>query len=375
MNVTPNANTGRKTVAIVVGPTRGHVYPALAVGEALERAWPGVEIVIVDTEGGLGARLLAGKPWRRATVAALPLARVDDASRRASLAAVVAGIAPARRALEEHGVDLVLGLGAFVMASVVLAARADGIPTALHEPNAEPGLANRALAALVDRVYIGHRALERVWPWRSTFVGHPVRAGVAALAGEPKSAPGGRAARILVATNVGGGAFFAGEVPRLCAGVARLGVAVEVLHQCGDDAAGPVADAYARAGVAARVVPHLDDAALTAALRWADFAVARGGSGTLAELAVAGVPALVVPLADAAWDHQAANARAWERAGAGFWSREDAARIEPLAARAARLLGDAGAWRSASDAARALATADAAERLAAACAALLAGRA
>lgn len=369
MNERAQANTRRNTVAIVVGSTPGHVHPARAVGEAFARCVPTTDVLIVDTPAGLGERLLASTGWRRVTIPALPFAGVSPGAKLRSMAVAAASILPAQRLLRTNGVRLVLGMGAYVSTSVIMAARAAGITTAIHEANVVPGLANRVLAPLADRVYLGHRALEDKWVSarrRSMFVGNPVRASIAVLATEPRRAPQrDRAARILVSSNTRGGLFFARAVPRLVEEIARAGVNVEVLHQCGDDEPGAIADRYGDAGVSARVVRHVDD--MSAAYRWADFAVARAGSGTLAELALAGVPALVVPLADAAWDHQAANALAWESAGAGFWSREDEPRRGELAARVAALLGDPAAWQTASDRARALMPRDAADRIVADC--------
>jgi len=371
MNQPAHASTTKNTVAIVVGSTPGHIYPARAVGEAFTRRAPGTDVLIVDTPDGLGAHLLASNGWRRATIAALPFAGVGPGAKLRSVTAALAGVVPARRLLQENGVRLVLGMGAYVSASVLIAARSAGITTAIHEANVVPGLANRLLAPLADRVYLGHRELAGRWARRrGLFVGNPVRASIAALTDEPRQAPErGRAARILITSNTRGGPFFAGTVPRLIAAVARAGLAVEVLHQCADDEPGAIADRYQTAGIAARVLPHLDD--MAAAYRWADFAVAHAGSGTLAELALAGVPALVLPLPDAAWDHQAANARAWDSAGAGFWAREDDARVDELAARIAALLQDARAWQAASDKARALMPSDAADRIVADCEQLL----
>jgi UDP-N-acetylglucosamine--N-acetylmuramyl-(pentapeptide) pyrophosphoryl-undecaprenol N-acetylglucosamine transferase len=376
MNERAHASTGRNTVAIVVGSTPGHIHPARAVAEAFARRSPGTCVLIVDAPGGLSARLLPEAGWKRVTIPALPFACVGGGAKLHSMAAALTSLLPARRLLRSNGVRLVLGMGAYVQASVIVAARAAGIATAIHEANVDPGLANRLLAPLADRVYLGHRALCGTWSGRrSLFVGHPVRASIAALAHEPRRAPArDRTARLLVTSNTRGGPFFAHAVPRLAAQVARAGVAVEVLHQCGDDEPGALAQRYRAAGVAARVLPHLDEGDMCRAYRWADFAVAHAGAGTLAELALAGVPALVVPLPGAAWDHQAANARAWDGAGAGLWSREDAAH-DDLAARIVALLGDEQAWKVASDKARALVPPDAADQIVADCERLLGGRA
>jgi UDP-N-acetylglucosamine--N-acetylmuramyl-(pentapeptide) pyrophosphoryl-undecaprenol N-acetylglucosamine transferase len=160
-------------------------------------------------------------------------------------------------------------------------------------------------------------------------------------------------------------------VPDLLAAVERRGVVVEVLHQSGRLLADDVAHAYRLAGVKATVAPYLD--AIASAYRWADFVVARSGAGTIAEIAAAGVPALLVPLPDAPGDHQAANAVAVASTGAGIVVREDAWRCDPLAAQVAALLGEA-AWTAAAAASRSLARPDAAARIVDDCEALMTDR-
>src|SRR6185436_15091925 len=129
------------------------------------------------------------------------------------------------------------------------------------------------------------------------------------------------------------------------------------------------AHAYRLAGVKATVAPYLD--AIASAYHWADLVIARSGAGTIAEIAAAGVPALLVPLADAPGDHQAANATAVAATGAGIVVREDEWRCDPLAVQLTALLGEAN-WAAA--AARNLARPDAAARIVDDCEALMTDR-
>jgi UDP-N-acetylglucosamine--N-acetylmuramyl-(pentapeptide) pyrophosphoryl-undecaprenol N-acetylglucosamine transferase len=180
-----------------------------------------------------------------------------------------------------------------------------------------------------------------------------------------------RPARVLVLSSTRGAPFLAGRVPELLAEVERRGVTVEVLHQSGEVTAGDVAHAYRRVAIKATVAPYLDE--IASAYRWADLVIARSGAGTIAEAAAAGVPALLVPLADAAGDHQAANAAAVAAAGAAIAVREEEWRGEALARRITALL-EPPAWVAAARAARGLAAPDAAARIVADCETLMAGR-
>src|SRR5262249_1100494 len=129
--------------------------------------------------------------------------------------------------------------------------------------------------------------------------------------------------------------------------------------------------AYAAAAVRSRVTPYIDD--MTSAYRWADFAVARAGAGMTSELAIAGLPVLLVPWAEAACDHQSANARAFTSSGAGIWTREAEWSVGRVADQVAALLSNREQWRRASSAARSLARPDAAALIAADALLLIAG--
>lgn len=368
----PTDGSPRRLV-IVVGPTAGHVYPALAIADAYRAAHRNVEVRFAGALGGPAARLLALRGLTLDPVAGAQLANVGLGARLAAVPRVLAGLAQARRLLRAHGARLVLGLGGYTSGAVLLAARTLGARVAIHEANVVPGIANRLLAPVVHRVYLGSADAAPVFPaTRRVVTGHPVRAEIAALAAERRPPPDRhRAARVLILSSTRGEAFLAARTPGLLAEIERRGVAVEVLHQTGEGRADDVANAYRRVGVKATVAPYLDE--IASAYRWADLVVARAGAGTVAETAAAGVPALLVPLADAAGDHQAANAAAVAAAGAGLAVREAEWRGDALAVRLVALLGDPAQWSAIAEAARRRAAPDAAARIVAACEALMAG--
>ncbi|HEV8673475.1 MAG TPA: UDP-N-acetylglucosamine--N-acetylmuramyl-(pentapeptide) pyrophosphoryl-undecaprenol N-acetylglucosamine transferase [Methylomirabilota bacterium] len=290
----PRPATRRRSVAIVVGHTLGHVLPGLAVGEAYRRALGDVDLLVIEAAPGSVTRMLPPGPWRHATVRASPLVGVGWGRKVAALGRALAAAADARRLLTVHGARLVLGFGAYASGGVLVAARSLGLGTAIHEANVIPGLANRLLAPLVDRVYLAFAPARRgLLTRRCLVVGHPVRAAIAALARERRLPPDSdRPRRLLVTTGAGAGEFFAHHAPTLAAALGHRGLAVEVVHQAGSPDPALIRHAYAAAGITASVTPHLED--IAAADRWADFALARAGAGTVSELAIAGVPALLV---------------------------------------------------------------------------------
>jgi UDP-N-acetylglucosamine--N-acetylmuramyl-(pentapeptide) pyrophosphoryl-undecaprenol N-acetylglucosamine transferase len=187
----------------------------------------------------------------------------------------------------------------------------------------------------------------------------------------PRAHPDPRRVNVLVTSGSRGERFLGARVPELAARLRRHGLSLILRHQGGGDVAA-IEQAYAGAGIEATVEPFIEDMAAT--LAWADFAITRAGAGTLAELALAGVPALLVPLGDAAYDHQAANAAAFAGRGAALSWREQEWNTDTVAAAVSSLLQDPSAWTSMSRAMSSLATPDAASRIVRECEALMDGR-
>jgi UDP-N-acetylglucosamine--N-acetylmuramyl-(pentapeptide) pyrophosphoryl-undecaprenol N-acetylglucosamine transferase len=363
--------SGRR-IALAVSETAGHFYPALAVAEAFQAADPGCQILFISDLASPAARLAPRHGYAFGAVPGTPFAGAGPLGKALALARIALATVHASKLLKRHRAELVIGFGGYASAGVLVAARALGLQTAVHEANQRPGLTNRVCARFVHRVYLSSPAAEsRLGGCRPFVTGHPVRASIVA-AGRRTSAPPstGRPARVLVTSASRGAGFFAERVPEMLAQVTRRGIALEVQHQAGEADLAALAQAYERDGMDARVVPYIDD--MAEAYAWADMAVTRAGAGTLAELALVGRPALLVPLVDSAEDHQTANARAFAEAGAAVWTSEPEWKGALLAERIARLVTDASAWMAASRAARALATPQAAARIVSDCEELVA---
>ena len=355
-------------IALATGGTAGHVTPALAVAEALRQRCPDLRLLFLGSAGGFEARLLAEQGDDFAPLPAAPLHGVGGLARLRALERLAAGVGAARRRLRAADARLVIGFGGYASAGAVLAARSLGLASVVHEANARPGVANRLLARVAGEVCV-------TWPesaaWlpasaRPHHTGMPIRAAIAAAAPHP-APPGGRL-RLLVCGGSLGSRFLNRHGAELAAALAARRIAVEVWHQAGGRPLEEVEAAYAAVGVAARVEAHVDD--IAAAYAWADCAVSCAGAATLAELAAAGLPALLVPLATASDDHQADNAAAFAAATAGPWTREAAWNAVQLAGALAPLAAPAE-WTAQSRRVRAIARPDAAEAVAAVCMAAL----
>jgi len=346
-------------VLIAAGGTGGHVFPALAVAEALNAT--AVPVVWLGTRAGLEARAvpaagieiewlsvggLRGKGWRTRLAAPLVLARACW---------------QALRVLRRRRPRALLGMGGFVSGPGGLMARLAGCPLVVHEQNAVAGLTNRVLARFAARVL---EAVPGTFPTAlgARHTGNPVRAAIAAIA-PPEERFAGRtgAPRLLVLGGSQGARALNERLPRA---LARLpaGTRPEVRHQCGPRHLETARAAYAQAGVAAEVEPFIDD--MAAAYAWADLVVGRAGAMSVAELAAAGVGALLVPFPHAVDDHQTRNARWLVEAGAAVVVQEHELDEVRLARELADVLGDRAALVERARRARALARPDAARAVA-----------
>ncbi len=348
---------------ITGGGTGGHVYPGLAVAEAVRRLEPDASILFVGTRRGIEAKLVPAAGFELAFVSASGFRGLGLAARVRFLVNLARGGLGSLGLLHRFRPDLVLGTGGYVSLPVAAAARLRGVPLALQEQNAIPGSTNRLLGRWARRVYLGFDAAAAHFPAGCGLdTGNPVRAAFLDALDAGMSAPrDGRPFRLLV---FGGsrGARTLNTAVRDAAHRWRDRDDLELRLQTGEDDHAEVAAAYAGAG-RVRVEAYIDD--MPAALRWADLVVCRAGAMTLAELAAAGKPAVLVPFPYATDDHQTRNARAREVAGAARLLSDadcDAAALDALVS---ALAADAGRLETMAAASAAAARPDAAMTIAA----------
>jgi UDP-N-acetylglucosamine--N-acetylmuramyl-(pentapeptide) pyrophosphoryl-undecaprenol N-acetylglucosamine transferase len=354
-------------VVIAGGGTGGHLYPGLALADAL--AARGCSVAFVGTAGGIEARVVpeAGYPLR--LLPGRQLRGGGPLRALAGLAAAGAGVVRARALLSAERPRLVVGVGGYASVAVVVAAALGRRPALVLEQNVIPGAANRVLGRLARRVCVGFAdTVTSFPPGRAVHTGNPLRRGVlAASARGPHERPG-----LLVFGGSAGAHHLNLAVLEAMSALGPRAHAWDVTHQTGAADLEAVRAGYARLGVTARVEPFVTD--MGAAYAAADVAVARAGAMTCSELAAVGLPAILVPYPFAADDHQRRNAEVLVAAGAAVMllDRElDGAR---LAATLQALQDDPARRASMAARARALGRPDAAERVAEECERLLAGR-
>ncbi len=362
---------GRRRVAVAGGGTAGHVTSALAIMATYQADFD-ADVYFIGCEGGFEIQLVPAAGFELHIIPGAPYLRQNLFGKLRSVVSLVRGALTARKLLKAKQTELVIGLGGYASLGTVLAARMLGIHAVIHEANVFPGLANRMIGSLSDRVFVGWEQAGAFFRGSKTVLtGNPVRPAIAAMVNQPSREQSGRGGlrRILVTGGSQGSPFLNERVPMLLARVQELGVPIAVRHQAGEGGTERVRREYQRLGMEARVEAFIQD--MAEAYGEAEFVIAAAGALTLAELAMAGLPALLVPLTAAAKGHQIANAKAYAEHAGGTWVPEDGWDLEPLAKRVAATLADVDALSVQAQRLREMARPDAARTLVQECEALL----
>lgn len=335
----------RPRIIIAGGGTGGHVYPGLAVADALV-ALADVEVIFCGTARGIERDVVPARGYRLELLEVSPMK--GGGAKRAIGGAFTAAKATFRALRLVRGIDpaAVLSVGGYAAGPVALAAAIARVPIAVFEPNGVLGLTNRLLAPFAKRAYV-------TWPevarrFSETVrrdIGVPLRAGF-----DPYPYQVGTPKRLLVMGGSLGAKAINERMPGVVAALVKAHPGLRVLHQTGREQDGAVRAAYERLGVAADVRPYLDD--VPSALRDADLILARSGAGTVAEIASVGRAAVFVPFPFAADDHQTKNARAMEAAGGARVVAQSDATEAHLVTLLGELLADDGRRIAMADAAR-----------------------
>jgi UDP-N-acetylglucosamine--N-acetylmuramyl-(pentapeptide) pyrophosphoryl-undecaprenol N-acetylglucosamine transferase len=348
-------------ILIMAGGTGGHVFPALAVADALRAQ--SREVVWLGTQRGIEARVVpaAGIPIEWVSVHGL-----RGKGRMALIAApfrLCYALLQSLRVVARHKPAAVLGMGGFVSGPGGLAAWLMRRPLLIHEQNAVSGLTNRLLARLA-------RVVLQAFPGsfsssvEAETVGNPVRADIAAIE-DPATRMAERNGplRLLVLGGSQGSLALNRVLPSALARISET--KLEIRHQAGSRTFADAEAAYRDAGIEVDLSPFIED--MAEAYSWADLVVCRAGALTVAEIAAAGLPAIFIPFPAAVDDHQTANAMSMARAGAAAIISEDELNDKLLADTLRSWLGDREKLRERASISRGLAMPNALTRITDAC--------
>jgi UDP-N-acetylglucosamine--N-acetylmuramyl-(pentapeptide) pyrophosphoryl-undecaprenol N-acetylglucosamine transferase len=348
-------------VVIAGGGTGGHLYPGIAVARELQSRQPDAAVSFAGTARGIEARVVPREGFPLDLIRSGGMKGKSLLERARGMLLIPLGLLDGWRIVSSRRPSLVIGVGGYSSGPVVLVAALRGVPVMLLEQNAVPGLTNRWLARVVQAAAVTFDSTQAYFGSKAFVSGNPVRPEFFAAAGpQQESVVDGQTSltRVLVfGGSQGAHAINVAMVeaaPRLAAGRPPL----RLTHQTGERDVEMVRTAYRQAGVQADVEPFLYD--MGRQLATADLIVCRAGATTLAEIAAAGKPAILIPLPTATDDHQRMNAETVAGAGAAEMLLQHEVTGPVLAARLMALAGDPERRRRMSAAARSLARPDAA---------------
>lgn len=297
-------------VLIAAGGTGGHLYPGIAIARELEAG--GDKAVFVGTAQGIEARVLPAEGLAVRFITSGKLKGMGAAARIRTLLRLPLGVLQAVSLVRQERPDRVIGVGGYASGPAALAAWLLRVPLILVEPNSYAGLANRVAARMAKKIFLCFPGRDRqgFFPEaKKVLTGPLVRKGIEQGNGEAARKAFGLAANrftVLVMGGSGGAHAINMAARDAAAELARI-PGLQVLHQTGDKDAADVAQGYQSAGVAAVVLPYISD--MAAAYAASDLVVCRSGATTVAELAVCGKQAVLIPFPFAADNHQEHNAR------------------------------------------------------------------
>lgn len=321
-------------VLIAGGGTGGHIFPALAVARELV-ARHKAEVLFVGTARGIETRLVpeAGFPLKLIEVG--PLKNVSLMTRLRTAMDLPRSLFACRRILRDFKPGVVLGIGGYASGPGMAAALLLRLPTMAFEPNAMPGFANRVIGKRVQAAVVNFPAAAR-WFRNPVVTGVPVRPEFFDVPPLPDTP------HLLIFGGSQGARLFNTTLPKIAKALLDAVPGLTILHQAGMRGVETTQAAYAASGADKsrwRVEPFLND--MPSHFAKATLVMSRSGASTVAELAAAGRPSLLVPFAAAADDHQSRNAEEMVRAGAAVMLREtDLARPENLQSQLTELLRD-----------------------------------
>lgn len=323
-------------IVVTGGGTGGHLFPGIALASGMQERIPGCQLLFIGTSRQLDRLALEQYGFTLQTIHCLGLKGMGLLNRLRSLLMLPFAVREAVGILKRFRPQLVFGVGGYVTGPVLLAAKLLRIPACIHEQNSVPGLANRMVSRLADRIFLSIPCAYRFPAGRTILAGNPVRREIIS-AGASRAQSGAAETHILIL----GGSQGAHRVNTLVTEAAsqisgKLNGRVRFTHQTGRADMEEVRARYDRLGLMAEVKDFFAD--MASVYRRADLVVSRAGATTLAELAVMGLPAILLPYPYAADNHQQSNGAYYVEGGGARMFLEEEMDGERLAGEILRLV-------------------------------------
>ena len=349
---------------IACGGTGGHLFPGIAVAEVLRER--GHEVLLFVSEKEIDNLALSTRSqFQFEKLPTVGLPSVYSPAIFSFFKRFLESLSRCRSIYQNFKPQVVLGMGGFTSTAPILAGRIRGISTLLHESNAIPGKANRLAAKMVRVVLLGFKEAAQFFPKSHTEItGTPIRTELKRLDRQSARLKLGLQPEMTTMLVMGGSQGASGINRAIIKSLPLLRETnLQVIHLSGTRDERLVADNYRREGIASFVAAfhhHMEEAYSAA-----DFAVARSGAASLAEIASFELPTILIPFPYAADDHQTRNAEIFSRAGAAFVLKESEMTPESLVQRIRDLIDRPEQRRRMAERASQLAPRDAATRVAA----------
>ncbi len=316
---------------IAGGGTGGHLFPGMAIAEAFVEREKGNEILFIGTERGIEAKVLPGGRFPLRTIRAKPIQGKSLLEKGKAVWGLPKAIFEACSILKEFQPQLVLGVGGYASGPTLLAAFLLGMKRAVQEQNVMPGMTNRILKWFSQRIFVSFDEARKYFPEKKTLVtGNPIRKEFFVLLRKDEQSTK-RKERFTVL--VFGGSAGAHRINQAMVEALDhlLGIRsfLQIVHQTGDEDLDLVSKAYRKKGFDALVRPFFRD--LATYYQTSDLVICRSGASTVAELAVCGKAALLIPYPYAAHDHQLINAKKLVDQGAARMILDQELRGETIA--------------------------------------------
>jgi UDP-N-acetylglucosamine--N-acetylmuramyl-(pentapeptide) pyrophosphoryl-undecaprenol N-acetylglucosamine transferase len=349
------------------GGTGGHIFPAIAIANAVREREPGAEMLFVGAEGRMEMEKVPAAGYR---IVGLPIRGFQRGSLLRNMGLplrLLRSLRKARALVRSFAPDVVVGTGGYASGPLLAAAQQLGVPTVIQEQNSHAGITNRLLGRRARRICVAYEGMDRHFPAGLVLLtGNPVRQEVVRLAGkrprgiEEFGLDDGRPVVLVTGGSLGARGINMGITAAL---PALRDAGVQLIWQTGTPYLERAREAVSAARyVDVKVMPFITRMDLAYAV--ADVVVARAGAITVSELCIVGIPAILVPLPTAAEDHQTRNARALTDRGAALLV-QDARAVEDLGTAVLTLLSDADARSRMRDRMVTMGIDNAAERIAA----------
>lgn len=344
------------------GGTGGHLFPGIAVAEEFLSRDPANQVLFVGSERGIEARAIPRLGYQLELISAAGIRGKGSLAKLKGAAMMLYGYSQSRKILQQFKPDLVLGVGGYASLPMVMAARGMEIPRYIHEQNALPGMSNKVLSRVANKVFISLEESAKFFPKDCTLLtGNPLRKQILEML--TKDMPEQQQSETFQLFIFGGsqGAHALNvSLPQALAQLDQNQRAVlKITHQTGEADLQQVQAAYQANGIAADVRPFIDDMATE--YHRADLIICRAGATTIAEVTALGKACLFVPFPHATDDHQRKNAEALLKKGACEMLVEQEISGNGLSNAIARLMENRDALKLIGENAAALARLDAAK--------------